>query len=76
MTSQTAPRPTHYRAALVVPRDVIEVDGQAWRVVSGRTTKVIRTLVLKGATLPNRTRTIRPKRDTLVRMLVPCDAQV
>jgi hypothetical protein len=76
MTTSMATRPTHYRAALIVRRDVIEVDGQAWRVVSGKTTKVVRTLVLKHADLPNRTRTIRPKRDALVRMLAPVDAEV
>jgi len=69
--TETRTRPTHYRAAVVVARDVIELDGQAWRVVSGRTTKVVRTLVLKHAALPNRTRTIRPRHDVPVRMLHP-----
>lgn len=74
--TETRTFPTHYAAALLVERDVIEVDGQPWRVVSGRTTKVVRTLVLKHAHLPNRTRTIRPRREALVRMLHPRDADV
>ena len=76
MTDTLRPFPTHYAAALLVARDVIELDGEAWRVVSGRTTKVVRTLVLKHAQYPNRVRTIRPRREALVRMLAPRDAAV
>ena len=71
MTTTTTAHPSHYRAAVVVPRDVIEVDGQPWRVVSGRTSAVVRTLVLRHAQFPNRARTIRPRRDARVRMLHP-----
>ena len=69
--------PTHYRVAVVVPKDVIEVDGQPWRVVAARSGKVVRELQLKHAQLPNRTRTIRRRlRDAAgaelrIRMLQP-----
>lgn len=72
MTTSTAPKT--YRAALIVKDDVIEVGGQPWRVVSGKTTKVVRTLALKHAVVPNRTRVIRPRRDDEVTMLVPIDS--
>lgn len=61
--------PSHFDAAVIVAGDVIELGGQPWRVVSGRTTKVVRTLVLKHASYPNRTRTIRPRRASRVRVL-------
>jgi hypothetical protein len=72
MTTRTAPRT--YSAALIVKGDVIEHGGQPWRVVSGKTTKVVRTLVLRHAQLPHRARTIRPRRDAQVRMLLPIDS--
>jgi len=69
MTATTT-HPSTYRAALVVAHDVIEVDGAAWRVVSGRTTKRVRTLVLRPLA-GDLTRTIRPRHDAQVRMLHP-----
>jgi hypothetical protein len=68
--THTDTHPTHFRAAVVVTHDVIELDGVAWRVVSGRTTKVVRTLVLRPLA-GDLTRTIRPRRDAPVRMLHP-----
>jgi len=67
MAATTTPRTL--LAGLLVARDVIELDGEPWRVVNGRTTKVLRTLELKHANYPNRTRTVRPRRDALVPVL-------
>lgn len=68
--------PSTYAAGLLVERDVIEWGGEPWRVVSGKSTAVVRTLVLKHADFPNRTRTVRPHKDAQVRMLAPRDAAV
>ena len=76
MAATTTARPTHYTAGVVVERDVIEWGGEPWRVVSGKTTKVVRTLVLRHAQFPSRTRTVRPRREAQIRMLHPRDAGV
>jgi hypothetical protein len=72
----TTGRPTHYAAGVIVERDVIEVNGQPWRVVSAHTTPELRIIELKHARYPNRTRTIRPKRTAHIRVLYPRDADV
>jgi hypothetical protein len=72
----TTGRPTHYAAGVIVERDVIEGDGQPWRVVSAHTTPELCIIELKHARYPHRTRTIRPKRATRIRVLYPRDADV
>lgn len=64
----SAPAIPSYRAALVVTGDVIELDGQPWRVREGSTGPKTRTLRLRHAQFPGRERTIRRALDARIPM--------
>jgi len=71
MADLAAAAPRYFRAEVVMAGDVIEVDGQPWRVVAGKLAPATRRLALKHASYPNRTRVIRPRREAQLRMLAP-----
>lgn len=73
MTATIAPQVPTFAAALIVRGDVIELDGQPWRVVAGTTGPKTRKLELKHANFPNRKRTIRPRREAVLTVLAVLD---